>query len=169
MPTANIIPTAESDGVVYANAVPLTSTEAALGDGLVTPAVISVVAGQTIVAVVRLTINGIITANSTYVVMQTDLGDGTWIDVAWLFWNSTQVPGTFVLCGGGLGAMNNAFQQSRNSGQVPQPQANGSNAVPLGGRVRFVGKTVMAGGSSSAAGVSTSVSVTITYKLQSPR
>lgn len=169
MPTANITPTAETDGVVYASAVPLTSTEAALGDGLVTPAVISVVAGQTIVAVVRLTINGIITANSTYVVMQTDLGDGTWIDVAWLFWNSTQAPGTFVLCGGGLGAMNNAFQQSRNSGQVPQPQASGSNAVPLGGRVRFVGKTVMTGGSSSAAGVSTNVSATITYKLQNPR
>lgn len=169
MPAFSIVPTAESDGVLYANAVPLTSTEASLGDALKTPAIIAVVAGQTIVAVVRLTVNGIITGNSTYIVMQTDLGDGTWIDVAWLFWNSTQAPGTFVLCGGGLGAMNNAFQQSRNSGQVPTPQASGSNAVPLGGRVRFVGKTVMTGGSSIAAGVTSLVTATITYRLQNPR
>ena len=169
MAAANIVPTAESDGVLYASAVPLTSTESNIGDALKTPATIAVAAGQTVVAVVQLVINGYITGNSTYVVMQTDLGDGTWIDVSWIFWNSTQAPGTFVLCGGGLGAMNNAFQQSRNAGQVPTPQANVSNAVPLGGRVRFVGKTVMVGGSSSAAGVSTSVKATITYKLQNPR
>lgn len=169
MPTANITPTAETDGVLYASAVPLTSTEASLGDALKTPDPISIVEGQTIVAVVKLTINGFVTGNSTYIVLQTDLGDGTWIDVAWIFWNQVQGNATFVLCGGGLGAMNNAFQQSRNAGQVPQPQANGSNAVPLGGRVRFVGKTVMTGGSSIAAGVSNLVTVTITYKLQDPR
>ena len=169
MAAANIIPTAESDGVIYASAVPITSTEASLGDGLKTPAVIAVVEGQAIVAVIQLSINGFITGNSTYVVMQTDLGDGTWIDVAWLFWNQVQGSATFVLCGGGLGAMNNAFQQSRNSGQVPQPQANGSNAVPLGGRVRFVGKTTMTSGSSSAPGVSTAVSATITFKLMTPQ
>lgn len=169
MPTANIVPTAETDGVVYADAVPLTSTEASLGDALKTPALIPIVEGQTIVAVVKLSINGFVTGNSTYVVMQTDLGDGTWIDVAWIVWNQVQGSATFVLCGGGLGAMNNAFQQTRNSGQVPQPQANGSNAVPLGGRVRFVGKSVMTGGSSIAAGASSMITVTITYKLQDPR
>lgn len=165
----NINPTVETDGIPYCTAVPLTATEADLGDSAKTPAPIAVVYGQVIVAVVRLTVNGFIIGNSTYIVMQTDLGDGTWVDVAWCFYSSTQVPATFVLCGGGLGAMNNAFQQSRNAGQVPQPQANGSNAVPLGGRVRFVGQTKMTSGSSSAPGASTAVSATITYKLMTPR
>lgn len=165
---ANIVPTAESDGIVYANAVPLTSTEASLGDGN-TPDPVPVPAGQTIVAVVKLTINGFVTGNSTYVVLQTDLGDGTWIDVAWLFSNQVQGTATFVLCGGGLGAMNNAFQQSRNSGQVPTPQASGSNQVPLGGRVRFVGKTVMTSGSSIAQGSTSIVTATVTYRIQNPR
>jgi len=166
----NITPTAESGGIVYANAVPLTPTEAALGDALVTPsAIIPIVEGQTIVAVVQLSINGFITGNGTFVFLQTDLGDGTWIDVAWCFYNKTQASSTFVLCGGGLGAMNNAFEQTRKSGSAPVTQANGSNAVPLGGRVRFSGFSTTVGGSSSAPGVSTRVSATITYKLQTPR
>lgn len=165
----NILPTAFIDGVLHASDTPLTTSEATLGNQS-TPDPIPVIEGQEIVAVVKLAINGYITANSTYVVMQTDLGgDGTWIDVAWLFWNQVQGTATFVLCGGGRGAMNNAFQHTRASGQVPNPQANGSNAVPLGGRVRFVGKTVMTGGSSSAPGVSTQVTATITYKLSTPR
>lgn len=166
---ANIVPTAPTDGIVYANAVPLTTAEAALGDAAVTPALIPIAEGQTIVAVVKLSINGFITGNSTFVFLQTDLGDGTWVDVAWLFWDQVQGTATFVLCGGGLGAMNNAFQQARNSGSAPAVQASGSNAVPLGGRVRFSGFTRMSGGSSSAPGVSTQVTATITYKLQEPR
>lgn len=169
MPNVNITPTAETDGVVYANAVPLTPTEADLGDGLKSPAPIAVAEGQTIVAVVKLSINGFITGNSAFVFLQTDLGDGTWIDVAWCFYNQTQAPATFVLCGGGLGAMNNAFQQSRNAGSAPATQASGSNAVPLGGRCRFSGFATTTGGSSSAPGVSTQVKATITYKLQNPR
>src|SRR4051812_7228334 len=101
-----------SDGVVYATAVPLTATEAALGDAASTPALIAVIEGQTLVAVVKLSVTGFITGNNSYVVMQTDLGDGTWIDVAWIVWTGTQGSATFVLCGGGVGAMNNAFQQS---------------------------------------------------------
>lgn len=163
----NIVPTAGTDGVLYANAVPLTSTEASLrgGTGAETTDPIPVTYGQAILAVVQLSINGFITGNSTYVVLQTDLGDGVWIDVAWLFWNATTGSATFVLCGGGVGGINNAFQHTRNSGQVPQPQQSGSNSMPLGGRVRFVGKTVMTAGSSSAAGVSTAVTATIRYKL----
>lgn len=165
----NIVPTALIDGVVYANAAPLTTAEATLNN-TTTVDPIPVIGGQEIVAVVKLTVTGIIVANSTYIVMQTDLGgDGTWIDVAWLFWNATQGTATFVLCGGGRGLMNNAFQQTRNSDQVPQPQANGSVAVPLGGRIRFVGRTAMAGGSSSVSGTPTKVSATITYKLSTPR
>ena len=118
----------------------------------------------------KLTVTGYITGNSTFVFLQTDLnGDGTWIDVAWLFWNKAQGAATFVLCGGGRGAMNNAFEQSRQAGSAPVSQANGSNAVPLGGRVRFVGFTNMIGGSSSVSGTSTQVTATITYKLTTPR
>jgi hypothetical protein len=171
--TVNIIPTAPTDGILYANNVPLVATEASLGDGLKTPDPIPVVEGQTIVAVVKLSINGHVTANNTYIFLQTDLGDGTWIDVAWCQFTKTDVPSsqpaTFVLCGGGLGAMNNAFQQSRQAGSAPAAQGNGSNAVPLGGRVRFSGFSTFAGGSSSIAGVTTSVSATITYRLQNPR
>ena len=167
--TANIIPTAESDGLVYCTSVPLASTEAHLGDNLKTPDPIAVVEGQTIVAVVKLSINGIVTGNNSYIVMQTDLGDGTWIDVAWIVWTGSQGNATFVMCGGGLGAMNNSFQQSRQAGSAPAIQANGTNQVPLGGRVQFVGKSVFVGGSSSLAGVTTSVAATITYRLQDPR
>jgi hypothetical protein len=167
--TANIVPLAQTDGVVYCTAVPLTSNEADLGDGLLTPKPVPVAEGQTVVAVVKLSINGIIVANNTFVFLQTDLGDGTWVDVAWCQWVGTQGSSTFVLCGGGLGAMNNALQITRNAGSPPATQANGSNAVPLGGRVRFSGFSKVAGGSSSVAGLTTSVSATITYRLQAPR
>lgn len=166
---ANITPTALIDGIVYADAVPLTSTEAALGDAEQIPAEIPVVAGQTIVAVVQLTPNGIIVGNSTFVFLQTDLGDGTWIDLAWCFFNSTQAPKKFILSAGGLGAMNNAVEQSRNSNSAPATQANGSVQLPLGGRVRFTGFSRFTGGSSSAPGVTTQVTATITYRIQNPR
>ncbi len=169
MPFANIIPTALTDGIRYALNVPLTTTEASLGDGLQSPDPIPIIEGQTIVAVVKLTVNGLIVGNNAYVVMQTDLGDGTWIDVAWLVWNGGQGTATFVLCGGGLGQMNNAFQQVRQVGQIPVVQTVGSNVVPLGGRIRFVGKATLVSGSSSIAGTTPQVLTTITYKLQQPR
>ena len=165
----SIVPLALSDGVAYATAVPLTPTEATLGDSAQVVPNIPVAEGQTVVAVVKLTVTGIITGNSTFVFLQTDLGDGTWVDVAWCFFNSTQGTRTFVLCGGGLGAMNNAFEQARQAGSAPATQANGSNAVPLGGRVRFTGFTKMVGGSSSLAGTPAAVSATVTYRLQQPR
>lgn len=169
MTVANITPTAPIDGVVYAASVPITTTEATLGDATEITTSIPITYGQTIVALVELAINGFVTGNSTFVFMQTEIGEGNWVDVAWCFFNSTQAPGKFVLCGGGLGAMNNAFNASRNSNSAPATQASGSNQMPLGGRVRFTGFTRMTGGSSSAPGVSTVVSVTITYKIQSPR
>ncbi len=171
MPNVNITPAAPTDGIVYANQVPLTPTEATLfgGVGAQSPDPIPVEYGQTLVAVVKLTINGLIVGNNAYVVMQTDLGDGTWIDVAWVVSISGQGTATFVLCGGGIGAMNNAFAQSRQVGSPPTPQAAGSNAVPLGGRVRFVGKATLISGSSSIAGATPQVLANITYKLQTPR
>lgn len=165
----NITPTAESDGLTYCTAVPLTPSEADLGDKLLAPAPVAVVYGQIISAVVQLTVVGLITGNGTLVVMQTDMGDGVWIDVAWAFWNATQGKATFVLNGGVIGSTSNSFQQTRNPGFLPTPQANGSNAVPLMGRVRFTGFAQMTGGSSSAPGTTAQVTATIKYKLLTPR
>ncbi len=168
MPPFNITPTpALTDGIRYALLVPLTTTEATIGDGLQSDPIIPIIEGQTIVAVVKFTVNGLIVGNVAYVILQTDLGDGTWIDVAWLVWNGGQGKATFVLCGGGLGAMNNAFAVTRDVGQLPSPL--GSNAVPLGGRVRFAGKATLVSGSSSIAGTTPQVLTTITYKIQTPR
>lgn len=170
MAVANITPQAVTDGIPYAVSIPLTTTEADLNGGTNVPtSPIGVAYGQAIVAVVQLSVNGLVGANATYVIMQMDMGDGVWIDVSWLYWNGLQGSTTFVLSGGGLGAMNNAFQQVRQSGFVPAPAANGSNSVPLAGRIRFVGKTTFTGGSSSLAGLTTQVSATIRYKLMDPR
>lgn len=171
MTAANIIPLAQTDGISYATNVPLVSTEADLGDGLNTPQPISVTEGQTIVAVVQFTTNGHVSGNNSFVFMQTDLGDNNWVDVAWCnFTKADQSwPSLYVLCGGGLGAMNNAFGPQRRSGSAPSTQGNGSNAVPLGGRIRFTGFGTSSGGSSSLAGTYAGTIVTITYKLQTPR
>ncbi len=168
MTAANIIPTALTDGIPYATSVPLTSTEAVLGDALLTPVLIPTTFNEAISAVVKLTANGVITGNSTYVVLQMDMGDGTWVDLCWCFWNNVTGNATFVFSNGIAGA--NVFQQSRNSGQVPVNssgvQGNGSNQMTLGGRLRFVGKSSMTGGSSATPGTSTSITATITYRLQ---
>jgi hypothetical protein len=165
MAQANIVPTAGSDGVVYSNAVPLTLNEADLfgGSGAQLPDPIPTEYGAAIIAVVQLSINGIIVANTTYVVMQVDLGDGVWIDANWAVFTQNQGTATFVFSNGVAGA--GTFQQIRNPGQPPSPQSIGSNQIPLGGRIRFIGKSTFTGGSSSLAGVTTAVSATIRYKL----
>lgn len=166
---ANIIPTAPTDGLTYCSNIPITPPEATLGDGLVVPTIIPVAEGQTIIAVVKLSVNGHITGNNTFVFLQTDLGNGVWVDVAWCNTKITDGNATFVLCGGGIGAMNNAFGPLRLAGSAPTTQANGSNAVPLGGRVRFTGFSALTGGSSSIAGTVPLVQATILFKLQHPR
>lgn len=164
----NITPTAPTDGVVYASATPLTSTEANLfSSGAPSPNPIPTEYGQAIVAIVQLSANGLITGNSTYVVMQMDLGDGVWVDMNWCFWSNVTGSATFVFSNGIAGA--NSFQQTRNTNQVPSPQTNGANQMVLGGRIRFVGRCLMTGGSSSTPGVTTQVTATITYKLMAPR
>lgn len=169
--TANINPTAMTDGVVYGTNVPLTPTEASLGGGT-TPDPIPVVEGQTIFAIVKVTVQGHVSGNNSYIFLQTDLGDGTWVDVAWCQITNTDIgpnnPKVFMLCGGGLGAMNNSLSQ-RNAGATPAVQGNGSNAIPLGGRCRFSGFLQSSGGSSSLAGTPATVLATITYRLQTPR
>ena len=168
MAAANITPTAMTNGIIYGSSVPLTPTEAALGDATQTTTTVPVVYGQEIVAVVQLSVSGIITGNSTFIFLQTNL-NGVWVDVAWCFWNGKQGNATFVLCAGGKGNQNNAFQFSRQSSSAPSAQANGSNQCPLGGSIRFTGFTNMIGGSSNVAGTPTQVSATITFKLTTPR
>lgn len=162
--TVNITPIAQSDGLPYAVSVPVVSTEADLngGTGSITGPVATTF-GQAIVAVIKLTINGFAVGNNTYIVMQMDMGDGAWIDINWLVWNQVQGTATFVFSNGVAGA--NVIQQSRNSNSAPTPQANGSNQLCLGGRIRFVGKTTIVGGSSMSPGSSSIVTTTITYKL----
>lgn len=161
---ANIVPTAGTDGIPYATDVPLTTTEAALGDALNSPALIPTTFGEAVSAVVKLTVTGLIVSNNTYVVLQMDMGDDTWVDLCWCVWTGSQGTATFVFSNGIAGA--NVFQQSRSSGQPPTPQSNGSNQMTLGGRLRFVGKTTMLGGSSSLAGTPSAVKATIKYRLQ---
>ena len=165
MAVANITPIAETDGILYANAVPLTSSEADLfgGTGANSPDPVPTVFGAAIIAVVKLSTNGLVTGNSTFVFLQQDLGDGVWVDINWCFFNQVQGSATFVFSNGVAGA--DTFQQSRNSGSAPSTQANGSNQLALGGRLRFTGFAVMTGGSSSAPGVSTQITTTIRYKL----
>ncbi len=162
MTTANINPTAGSDGVPYSTAVPLTSAEADLNGGTNVPTgPIATEFGAAIVAVVTLTINGIVTANNSYIVMQQDLGDGVWVDMNWAVWTGSQGSATFVFSNGVAGA--DTFQQTRLPGAPPA--SSGSNQLTLGGRIRFVGKSNFAGGSSSLSGVTTAVLATIKYKL----
>lgn len=172
----NILPTVPTDGVVYADAVPVTPDEADLngGSGAQVTTPIPIADGQTIVAIVELWSTGHLTGNNTYIFLQTDLGDGVWVDVAWCRFTDTDTlsnnPAKFVLCGGGLGTMNNALGPMRRSNSAPATQANGSNALPLGGRCRFVGFGKLSGGSSSGAGLNTGHPVcNITYRIQHPR
>lgn len=161
--TANITPLAGSDGVLYANAVPLTSTEASLlgGTGVQTTDPVPTLFGQAVSAVVQLSITGHITGNNSYVAMQIDMGDGVWIDLNWCVWTGSDGSATFVFSNGIAGA--NTVQQSRQAGGFPS--SSGSNQLCLGGRMRFVGKATAVGGSSGTPGQNTNVIATIRYRL----
>ena len=165
MPTyANITPQALKDGILYANQVPLTSTEADLYSG--TTALdaldpIPIAYNEAILAIVQMQPKGITGQENSYVVMQTDMGDGTWIDVAWCVYTDPAALGIFVLSGGIAGAT--SVQQTRQTGA--QPSSGGANQITLGGRVRFVGKSTLAGGSSSGPFGTAAIYATIYYKL----
>lgn len=151
---ANVIPPVATDGVPYAVNKTLTSSEADVGNqtgAMAPPATLPYHRG--ILASVELSVAGAPASNSTYVVMQTDLGDNVWYDVAWCLWTGTTGSANFLLAGGAWSA--GAFQQSRALGTAPA--SSGSNAVPIGTRVRFVGKAALTGGTSPA------VTATVTY------
>ena len=123
--------------------------------------------GQAILASVELSIQGSVNSNTAYVVLQTDVGDGIWYDVAWCSWNGTTGQVNFALCGGAFTC--NSFQQ-RASGTAPA--GNNANQISLGGRIRFVGKASVTGSSSSSSsgpGVTPAVLCTIRYKIMGLR
>lgn len=153
---ANINPAAVTDGIPYATAQVLTGTEADIYNNTTpTPDPVGIAYWRSILATLTLSITGAPDAQSTYVVMQTDLGDGVWVDVAWIVWTGTSGSAVFALAGGAL-ASSLAVVQSRAVGTAPG--TNGSNQLPLGGRVRFVGKSTFTNGTAPA------VAATLKYK-----
>lgn len=103
-------------------------------------------------------------SHTTYVILQTDYGDGVWIDCSWCTYTGLGL-GVFVLSGGSVVAT--SFQRTRTSGSAPSP-ANGQNAIPLGGRVRVVAKSSLSSSSSSSSlsGGSAAPGVLITARLK---
>ena len=161
---ANIFPASNSESEKYAIGTPLTSNEADLFNMPVPPFQdpVCIPYKGSILAVVTLALNVNVSSNTAYVVMQTDLGDGNWIDVAWCVWTGKSSSATFALSSNENSS--NAVQQTRVAGTAPA--ANGSNAMQLGGRIRFVGAaSIGQGSSSSSAGqLSPIVSASIRYK-----
>jgi hypothetical protein len=158
---ANIKSPTLIDGKVYCAAAIIPSLELDLG------APFPVLYNSAISAVVEFTALPNVASQASYVVMQTDWGDGTWIDLAWCNW-SALTPATFILQSLGNQAPG-VFQQTRASGATPSP-SNSSNPVSLGGRIRFVGKgTFAAGSSSSSSSGLAELLVTIRYKMQGLR
>jgi hypothetical protein len=153
---ANITPTANDDGLPYCTAKALTGSEVDLFNAS-GPDPVPVLYGQAAMAVVTFTVTGSPSGMTAYVVMQTDLNaDGNWVDVAWCRSGITGASDVFVLSGGTAGAT--AVEQSRAS-TSSLPSSSGATQIPLGGRIRFIGKTTFSGGTSPAC------RVTITYKL----
>lgn len=163
---ASITPETGTDGVLYCQNVPVTVSEGDLYNQI-TPHPIPVTYGQAIQAIVFLTVTGAPFSNSTYIVMQSDLGDGRWIDIAWIVWTGISGDALFVLSSPVAGA--NAFQQTRHENTAPG--SAGSNAIPLGGRIRFVGRAQTTGSLSQSPGVGASVTVqaTIRYRIMAAR
>jgi hypothetical protein len=148
----------KTDGIAYCQATPLTSQEVDLFS-MPTPALdlVPVLYNQAFLAVVQLALSQVVAQNTSYVVAQSDLGDGAWVDLAWCLWTALSGSATFTLTGGSSG--DNAFQQSRLPGQAPG--FTGSNRCMLGGRLRFVGAATLAASlaaSSSAAALQASSS-----------
>lgn len=111
------------------------------------------------VAIVQFIITGTPGTQTSYVVLQGDLhNDGVYVDLAWAKDSTTSGTAVYCLSAGSYAA--GAFAQSRATGVAPST-ATGSNAVPLPGRLRFVGYQ-------SAKNVLT-VAVSVAYKLQGLR
>lgn len=161
-PYTNINLTNPQEGLLYANAVPLTGGEVDLctliGPDNFDP--LPVLYGRAVFATVVLAAVGSPGAGTRWVVMQQSLDRVNWIDVAWII--STITTGTQLFALSATMAANNAIQQTRNSGIAPA--SNGSNALTIGGSIRFTGGSSGVG-SSSASGSPSMVTATIYAKI----
>jgi hypothetical protein len=162
---ANSAPISMKDGIAYAIGAILPPLEIDIGNqpGPNQGNAVPVLWGEAVLAIVQFVATGTVPANS-YVVLQCDLGDGVWIDIAGVIWSGTSGTATFVISAGVAG--NNAFQASRAANSAPA--ANFSNAMTLGGRLRFVaksGQSASSSSSSSSSGTPANVAVTIRFKL----
>ncbi len=150
---ANILPSPPKNGMPYATSVTVPTVEADLYNQ--SPAVpvgaspVPLIYHQAISADLVLVLVG--ATGPTFVVLQTDMGDGVYVDLAWIRTLATSGTLTYSLAAGVGGA--NGFQQTRALGT--DPLASGSNQMPLGSRLRFTGQTVTAN----------TVTATIRYKL----
>jgi hypothetical protein len=173
---ANTTPTPSKPGVPYCvnHQMPVLEDDLADSGFLGDPVAIPYLVG--LAAVIEFSASGPIVTQSSYVVLQMDLGDGQWIDLAGVVWNGVTGTATFLMTVGVAGSL--ILQQTRAVGSAPP--ANFANQCPLIGRFRFVGKGVSGGASSSSSSAAPSgssgtpgqpqrVGVTIRYNLLAPR
>ena len=155
-----------TDGKSYSVNVPLTSNEAVLSTSSSPwyPDPVPLSFQQALVATVLLSAPTPLASNASYVVLQTDMGDGVWVDVAWAIWTGTSGNAVFLFSVMGNPALTLAVQQTRAAGTAPG--STGQNNIALGARFRFVGKaTINAGSSSSPSAGFSGVQATIKFKL----
>jgi hypothetical protein len=169
MTTANIVPTAPTDGIVYANGTVLGATEVDLASATAVDP-IPVEFNQEITASVAIAISGGPTSGDAYIVLQHDHGDGNWFDLAWqnvrgADGNQAPVYNLTSLKIGFASTNNPPPAKVRTAGTNPGTAGTTGGAINgglLGGRLRFTGKSTLSGGTPVC-------SVTITYKLRAPR
>jgi hypothetical protein len=139
--SANINPVVQADNVVYANAVvmPTANADTDIGSPVVVPPWVDAVE-----AVVEFTVSGSPGSNSTFLVVQGDWGDGSWVDLAWC--KSVVTSGTDVFLLSAVSSAGLGVNQSRTAGAAPG--STGQNAGPLPPRFRVAGRSQLSGGSS---------------------
>ena len=171
-PYANAKVAVLTGGLLYSDNVLLPAAEGDITSlGAMQDWPVPVPYGAAVVAEVALSVQGSINSNTSYVVLQSGMGDGNWYDLAWCAWTGVTDSTLFLLYAGIDAA--GSFQQSRATGTAPTP-ANGGNSCPLLGQIRFVGKSTVnaTGSSSSSAGgtwIAPGVRATVRVKIRGLR
>lgn len=164
---ANIVPTAQTDGIPYTTGTVLTATEVDLASAT-TVDPIPVAENLEITACITITTTGGPNAGDAYVVMQHDHGDGNWFDLAYqnIRGADGNVGNSYNLISVALaGTVQRTPSQKRTAGTNPGTPGTTGGAILggiLAGRIRFVGKSTLSGGTPVC-------TVAITYKLRAPR
>ncbi len=155
-----------SDGVLYANRSIMPAAEGDLFNAQGQDP-FAIPYQEAIAAKITFEIQGNVLSNAAYVVMQTDMGEGIWFDVAWCNFSGIAGPMHFYMSAGIAGVL--VFQQTRQPGTTPTP-SNSGNQMCLGGRIRFVGKATVGASSSSSSSSGApapvpAILVSLRYKL----